>query len=364
MSKSKIKTLCDEDNNLKLSNNKPADKSIHSTLTNINTIITVPSKSQREEYQNDKTSQNLSLITNTRNENEVYKKIYNIFMNKILEFQERIRMYENNSILDCLIKSFDSLSQNYKKFRKISEMLNIFCDTDKSNNILDNYKEEYNKVLEENTKLKIANEKIKAFEILLESKDNAINDLKKKNSYLLKKMDNYKEIVKENSLIKTTLKEKTVDLDKIKEKEVKLMKIIFYLNKKAGISLEEAINNLENLDNSGSKYQISNENQSSSSVMNTSEMTVYFPDKTPQNPTNNNSKKFVPKLNFNNLPSYESPPSSKDNEMIKINVNIDDKNVSNNKNIYEKIGKHKGKKSLKDFVPKISSDLNKEVFEE
>jgi hypothetical protein len=285
-------------------------------------------------------------------------------MNKILEFQEKIKMYENNSILDCLIKSFDALSQNYKKFKKISEMLNIFCDIDKSNNIIDNYKEEYNKVLEENTKLKIANEKIKAFEILLESKDNAINDLKKKYSNLLKKMDNYKEIVKENSLLKTTLKEKSSELDKIKEKEVKLMKIIFFLNKKAGISLEEAINNLENLDNSGSKHQINNDVQSSTSVLNTSEMTVYFPDKTLHNTTNNNVKKFVPKLNFNNLPVYESPPSSKDNDMVQINVNIDEKNGSNTKNIYEKIGKQNVKKSLKEFVPKISSDHKKEVFEE
>ncbi len=118
LSKSKLKTLCDEDNNLKLSNCKPADKTIHSTLTNINTIITVPSKSQRDDYPNDKSSQNVSLITPSRNESEVYKKIYNVFMNKILEFQEKIKMYENNSILDCLIKSFDSLSQNYKNSRK------------------------------------------------------------------------------------------------------------------------------------------------------------------------------------------------------------------------------------------------------
>jgi hypothetical protein len=327
--------------------------------------MTVPSKSQREENPNDKSSSvNISVATPSGTENEVYNKIYNVFLSKILEFQEKIKMYENNSILDCLIKSFDMLSHQCVKFKKISEMLSIFCDTSKSKNIIDNYKDEFNKILEENTKLKLANEKIKAFEILLESKDNAINDLKKKYMNLLKKMENYKDISKENSSLKSLYKEKQVELEKCKEKEVKLMKIIFFLNKKAGISLEEAINNLENLENYGTKSQSNYDNdiQSSTSSLNTSEMTVYFPDKTNYNTTGTISKKVVPKLNFTNLPGYESPPSSKNNELVHINLNLDDKNNSNKKNIYEKLSKNKT--AIKEKYVKNSSDPKKESSKE
>ena len=62
--------------------------------------------------------------------------------------------------------------------------------------------------------MKLANEKIKAFEILLESKDNAISDLKKKYSNLHKKLENYKELVKEHNSLKAFYKEKTNELEK------------------------------------------------------------------------------------------------------------------------------------------------------
>jgi len=48
----------------------------------------------------------------------------------------------------------------------------------------------------------------------------------------MKKLENYKELIKENSSLKSNYKDKSVELEKCKDKEMKLMKIIFFLNKK------------------------------------------------------------------------------------------------------------------------------------
>ena len=329
MIKPKNKILCEEDSQIKNSNKKTSVKSVNNlSISNMNSL-TNQSKSQRDDNYIDKSNSNVSIMSPSTREDELYNRVYNVFLGKFVEYQDKIKMNESESILECLIKSFDSLSVFNSKFKKISEMLNSFNDPNKTKILIDNHKEEYNKVLEENSKLKI-----KAFDSLLESKDNSINDLKKKYLHLKKKCDNYKEIINENSTLKSCYKEKSIELEKIKEKEVKLMKIIFFLNKKAGISLEEVINNLENLDNISSKQTGLNtekEKDSTTSRLNTSEMTVYFPDKTTYNTNQTSSKKKVPKLNFTQLPGYESPLSSKNNEMIKINVNIEDKTGSNKK---------------------------------
>ena len=137
--KQKSRNVINDENNLKKSHIKAIPKSVNNvTLSDLNSNIF---KSKRDDNFIGKSFSNVSIMSpSIRREDEIFNKIYNVFLGKFIEYKEKIKMYESNSIVECLIKSFDSLSVNFSKFKRISEMLNIFCDPSKTMNIIDNYK--------------------------------------------------------------------------------------------------------------------------------------------------------------------------------------------------------------------------------
>ena len=117
-----------------------------------------------------------------------------------------------------------------------------------------------------------------------------------------------------------------IEIENLNKKEIKLMQVL-YLIKEKGINIDEIINDISHL-NKNNFY--SNENN-----LDSSNNTVYFTDKVFMNDimTLNNSK-IVPKLDFNQVPSYRSESESdenKNNDLIQMeNIKFNKINFGNN----------------------------------
>lgn len=257
---------------------------------------------------------NLSAENNNLNENENINFIFDTFLHKIAEAQNYLKLNEHNTIIDVLIKIFDTLSVTIdSKFKIISENLKIFCDT----NPMKHPKIENDSILaEEYTKIKNDYEQIKRDLIKSENvskeklndAESTIQSLKKKYEIIKNKVYTLnKEYLDENKTLKTYIKDCTAELEFLRDKESKLMKVIYLIHKR-GISIDEIIGKGE-LDYLDSKIDTNESFVSTTS-------TIYFPDKTTvkNNYTNNVS---IPRLDFNKVPHYESENDDNDVQAIK-----------------------------------------------
>jgi hypothetical protein len=258
--------------------------------------------------------------------------IYNIFFSKIIECQNQIKVNDPVAIVECLIKIFDSLSSTMdSKYRNISELLRVFCDPKL---MMKNYKTENDSLNEANTKLrhefecvkkehqkmellcKGYLEKISLSEQTIHIQEDKINEVRNK----YKEMKNeYNVIYEENKTMKNYLDECLTEIDYLKEKERKLMKVIYHIHKK-GVSVDEIIEgnignigNLSNLSQSylGSQGPMSQSQRTENDISQFGNQTFnsYFPEKVTAE-HHLDQPKNVPKLDFTNIPGYESNNNS------------------------------------------------------
>lgn len=165
---------------------------------------------------------------------------------------------------------------------------------------------EIEKIKQENSKLKLELKKQdelakeyfqKASEYQKSLKLEETKSKKLKEKYTTLK-ENYASLSEENKTLKNLVKDFTSEIQFLREKEMKLMEIMYVLQKK-GFSIDEIIKDVSN----------SNLTNRSDNPQDISSTTVYFPDKI-QMPNNVKRSKKVPSLDFGNLPSYVSEDSN------------------------------------------------------
>ena len=151
---------------------------------------------------------------------------------------------------------------------------------------------------------------LKENEIALKEKVQIIN-----NKYEELK-NNYEIIINENNILKNKLSADDKNIINLKEKEQKLMKML-YLIKEKGIDINEILSEVKNESNKESK------NKSESSERNIiNNLTIYFPDKIKmKNIMDTKEAQNLPKINFNQIPEYsfqseEQKNSNKGEEMF------------------------------------------------
>ena len=180
-------------------------------------------------------------------------------------------------------------------------------------------KEKENKEKEIKLKDKIIKEQENIINLL---KQNEIT-LKEQNKIINDKYEdiknNYENINNENKI----LKDKLYENEKIyKEKELKLMRIL-YLLKEKGIDINSILNEVKNESNNESLNKI--EANEDNKLNNSSNLTIYFPDKVNmKNIMETKGAENIPKIDFNQVPDY-----SFQSEEEKQNNNNDDDEMPN-----------------------------------
>jgi len=110
--------------------------------------------------------------------------------------------------------------------------------------------------------------------------------------------DSYANILNENELLNNKLLESENNVNFLKEKELKLMRML-YLIKEKGIDINTILNESNN--DSFNKRELSENNEPNTS----SNLTVYFPDKiNMKNIMELKEVEKVPKIDFNQIPEY------------------------------------------------------------
>jgi septal ring factor EnvC (AmiA/AmiB activator) len=114
--------------------------------------------------------------------------------------------------------------------------------------------------------------------------------------------ENCKKILEENKILKNKIIENENNINNLKEKEIKLMRML-YLIKEQGIDINTILNEVKNESNNESinKSEIIDKNNDNT----LSSLTVYFPDKVNmKNIMELKEVEKVPAIDFNNLPEY------------------------------------------------------------
>ncbi len=217
------------------------------------------------------------------------------------------------------------------KYRKLIEIMNSINNSENdNNNDSRNLKIELEKEKKESTKkdsqIKSLINEMENFSKEKDNIENVFNILKSKYQTV---KQNYSALIQDNQNYKSAMKECKAEIEFLREKEMKMMKVM-YLIQKRGISLDDILN-----DNS----MINDSNGNISDSANQSMTTVYFPDKININSQPSKFKVDIPALDFSNIPAYESLSSEENKkkqkqlmeaELIKIE-NISESSLKNSK---------------------------------
>jgi len=118
--------------------------------------------------------------------------------------------------------------------------------------------------------------------------------------------------------------------------------------------------NPNNLAKQKSPKQSSTKQNPNKSLLDT---TVYFPDKTPPINTNGTKKKYIPKLDFGNLPKYESPISSQGMQMVQDDDDLIEFNDNNHLITMDEISSiTASKKQSGTNLPFVQNDFDIDEF--
>jgi hypothetical protein len=289
--------------------------------------------------------------------NAYNNQIFNTLYSKLNEYKSNNKQINSNKFIEYLVEIFENISHNLdKKYIKISEILNNLAhinngnsNTSSMNNLLipspstttnsleiiENLKKE---ILNKETQYKIIFEKLNESERIIREKENFINTLNKKYKTLKQNFTSMKE---ENRTMKSSNKDLTAEIQFLREKEWKMMEVMYMLQKK-GISIDNimkensmCIEDMTINDNSNNNSECNinksqlNEHDNFNDYSTT---TVYFPDKIniPIGSTNILNVN-IPKLDFGGLPEYESENEDKDKDKDK-DKKVDPIKIEKNKN--------------------------------
>jgi hypothetical protein len=285
--------------NNSFSNNKDLNKDILDKKSNNNSPVSL--KILKNDYllpkvlmtETKDSDRNKTSSSNTRkscySKEETYNFIFNTFYNKLIEAQNSIRTNDTLAIIDCFIKIFDYLALNADiKFKNINDIIKVYCDPKLT---VKNYKAEIDSLIEQNAKisfeLELLKDKFNKKEMLAQS---YLDKMKEQELYMTKlksKIQSLRELKEENKQLKDFVKNSRCEVEFLREKEGKLMKVIYNLHKK-GIAIDELLN----------------ENQPQEEISSDiSTQTYYFPDKVNMK---TQSKENIPRLDLGRIMDYES----------------------------------------------------------
>ena len=177
-------------------------------------------------------------------------------------------------------------------------------------------------------------DKINECERIIKEKESLANSVNKKYLSLKSKYTEQKE---ESKALKTSNKDLKSELDFLREKEYKMMEVMYLLQKR-GISIDEVmkekseksdkslINDKEDFEDYSHPFHNRDNTYNIDAISDLNDIsitTVYFPDKVhPFNKNNlfKNYKVKIPKLDLRNIPGYESH-SNNESDAINININ-------------------------------------------
>lgn len=233
------------DPNLPINNNMTAQKNLnmsgfkYSKLDSEGNIASSSTVGSREER---------LPISNSNSNHTLIQTIYSLFYNKLIE--EEKKLHSNNTIsqrLDSVSKCFEFLStQIDPKFKKISQMLKIEPDKcSPQTQFHSQLKLDNDKLKSEISKLdKIVlelNEKIHKMEATIKEKDATFTSIKKK---FTTQTESNAYMQEENKKLKNSISDLKSELEYFREKEYKMMQVM-YLLKKKGVAIDEVIQEIQ-----------------------------------------------------------------------------------------------------------------------
>jgi hypothetical protein len=309
--------ICHSHSIINSTTNSPNLKEKSSKLTRSEEFKKLPKLND----QNAPSNRDKNFITDTNDSNSKNNPaIYNLMYTKLIELkiltEKNISGSKKKEALptlsECLLNIFDFIANNYDiKFKKVVEIINKINESDK-----EKYLEVKSRQLElDNCKNELINKELQIKNLIIENEkftkekegiENLFGIIKKKYQSAKQNLNN---ITEENKSFKNIVKDCKAEIEFLREKELKMMKVMYLLQKK-GIPIDDIINENFTVNDSVNSQVSDSQNQSM--------MTVYFPDKI--NIKNNKypSNKYkvdVPLLDFSSIPAYESNSScEKDNK--------------------------------------------------
>jgi hypothetical protein len=210
-------------------------------------------------------------ISSSNIKEEIYATIYNTFYSKLAC---------GENILNSFIKSFDYLAVNMDcRFKTLSELVK----QTKTNDTVDSLNEQNVRFKNE---LDLTKSQLNKKDVLMQSYLDRIKEQELNITKLKSKIQNVRDMKEENKQLKDYVKDLKSEHEFLREKEAKLMKVIYSIHKK-GITIDDLLITTDQADTSD-----------------ISSTTVYFPDKVHMEAK---KQENIPLLNFNVLPDYEEP---------------------------------------------------------
>jgi len=278
--------------------------------------------------------------------------VYKFFMKSLINNKEKIEE-DLLQLVNCFRYCFEELKSYNHNFSKIIEFLKLSleCNDHADKNFL---RKENHGLKEENSKIKmelehlnkkfIKNdclnkkyvEKISSMEDILNRKDELIRNLSDKNKTIIENMEklNYQYEIDIQGL-RESLAKSEEEINVYKEKEKKLMRLIYLVYKK-GKNINDLLNTKEGKECVNNEDSEINQNDFFNNIScknDISKVTFYFTD-IPKNDEYVNRNLNIPVLDFTKLPEYDSPNSTIDEyeqkqSNLKVNKMIAFENLSN-----------------------------------
>lgn len=280
-----------------ISQSKKNKNNIYTLVNNSNTSYKSLTKSKSNKgFLSKSKIQNFSSNKNKKNSTKIIKNFTNIKNTKKHSSQHT---YNHKQIISngVIINNITKIGINEDKIKSLY-------------NEIDKYKNELNG---KNEIIKNQQELINKYKIIINDKNKKINDNEKEINELKNKN---KVIEGKNNSLKEMFTNYEKEIKSLKEKEMKLMQILYSLKEK-GININSIDNEVSNINDFSSSEDKNTDEVNSNSIsdglnkrvddIQSSTTTVYFPDKIYMKSimANTNSEK-VPKLNFNQVPEYEN----------------------------------------------------------
>lgn len=291
--------------------------------------------------------------------------IFQLIYTKLKEIKIS-KNFNSNNIIESFIDIFEYISHNVEtKYNKIEDILKYFVEKINHPNLLNSHSSTTGSgiathhdsksdiqldQLKKEIKLKDLQiqsyiDKINEYERSSREKEILLNTTNKKYHSIKAKFSATKEEAKS---LKTENKDLKCELEFLREKELKMMEVMFLLQRR-GISIDEVMRDKsekteksEKTDKSISlekdSYLESHQNYNDSNtnhnnINDISINTVYFPDKVhPPNNLFDDYRVHIPKLDFSKLSGYQSPREN-NSDIVKININTGGCNINSNNNI-------------------------------
>ena len=305
-------------------------KNIHSNKNIKNNRSLPKSKSNKvfftpfQNYNIHSRNKNLSNALLKSTSNSGYLKSYNNSNNKkainpkIHKYQTNFSPLYMNHTISVSSQKPNKLNENKAKGRSLDSSVE---DKIKIQKLI---KEKDNKDKEIKYKEKIIKEQENIIKILKQKEIQMKEHIKIINIKYEDLKEKYQKMINENKILNDILIENDKNIHFLKEKELKLMRIL-YLIKEKGIDINSILNEMKNESNNESinSYEISND----SNLTNSSNVTIYFPDKINMKKTmETKGADKVPKIDFNQIPDYsfQSDEDKKNNEEELLNKYIFD----------------------------------------